>query len=62
MNKVWLGFMLGVIFMGTLFGSAFTFIPEYTTMYKQGVKDALANNVKGKVVCEMVIHDRRTEK
>jgi len=54
-----IGFVIGALSVMTIFAASFTFVPEYTVLYKQGVKDTLANNVKGKVTCEMVIRDNR---
>ena len=37
-------------------------VPEYSMIYKQGVKDTLEHQNKGRVSCELIIHDEREDK
>lgn len=36
-------------------------VPEYSMIYKQAVKDTVAHQNKGRVSCELVVHDVREE-
>lgn len=37
-------------------------VPEYSMIYKQAVKDTLEHQNKGRVSCELVVHDVREGK
>ena len=53
-----MGFFLTLVIM-TIFVEV---IPEYSMIYKQAVKDTLTHQNKGRVSCELVIHDVREDK